>query len=151
MDGGGNLYGVGGYAFELSPEAGGKWKERILHCFPSFRNDGSGPFAGLILDAAGNLHGTTEMGGGSRNCGGGCGTAFELSPTSDGRWKEHILHSFSGFRGDGTFPGVGALAMDSAGILYGTTGGGGTGQGQCGGTVFQLTPKANGRWTEAVL
>jgi uncharacterized repeat protein (TIGR03803 family) len=147
MDGPGNLYGIGGCAFELSPEAGGKWKEHILHCFPAFNGDGWGILERPILDAAGNVYGTTQHGGGSKNCGGGCGTVFELSPTSGGKWKEHILHRF-GSSGDGAFPGVGALVLDSAGNVYGTTQiGGPAGYG----TVFKLTPMANGGWKETIL
>jgi uncharacterized repeat protein (TIGR03803 family) len=115
----GNLYGAEGCNFELS---GRRWKESILHCFPAFQGDGSGVFAGLVQDGSGNLYGTTEMGGSNR-CGGGCGTVYELSPTSDGKWKETILHRFQAY-GDGSTPGTGALALDSIGNLYGAIGGG---------------------------
>jgi uncharacterized repeat protein (TIGR03803 family) len=147
MDGSGNLYGIGGCAFELSPQVGGKWKEQILHCFPAFNGDGYGILERPILDATGNLYGTTQHGGGSKNCDGGCGTVFELSPTSGGKWKEHILHRF-GSSGDGAFPGVGALVLDSAGNVYGTTQiGGPAGYG----TVFKLARTANGGWEETIL
>jgi len=63
---------------------------------------------GVIRDAAGNLYGTTLLGGGIKtgNCGissPGCGTAFELSPGVDGRSTETILHSF-GRGADGQEP-----------------------------------------------
>ncbi len=56
---------------------------------PSFqgRNDGSFPSGGLIFDSSGNLYGTTQDGGGSQACNNssdGCGTVFELSPSSNG-------------------------------------------------------------------
>jgi len=144
MDNAGNLFGTASAAFELSPSADG-WKETLLHDFAGQHGDGSGAYAGVILDAAGNVYGTTEMGGNPR-CGGGCGTVYELQPTSGG-WKEHILHDF-GAIGDGAVPGVGALILDSAGNLYGTTGGGGaTGYG----TVFKLTPQPDGHWKETIL
>jgi uncharacterized repeat protein (TIGR03803 family) len=144
MDKAGNMFGTGYAAFELSPGFEG-WKEVALHDFTCRNADGCEPLAGVILDAAGNVYGTTEMGGNPR-CGGGCGTVYELQPTSGG-WKEHILHDF-GAIGDGAVPGVGALTLDSAGNLYGTTGGGGaTGYG----TVFKLTPQPDGHWKETIL
>ena len=148
MDAAGNLYGTGGAAFELSPPTGpGKWTETVLHRFTGRNGDGAGPFAGVILDTAGNLYGTTEEGG--KGCAPpGCGIVYELQPMPDGSWKEQILHDFPAFTGDGEFPGVGALTMDGAGNIYGTTDiGGARGYG----TVFELTPEGNGGWREAIL
>ncbi len=147
MDKAGNLFGTAHAAFELSLGADG-WKETVLHDFTGQHGDGSVPFAGVILDAAGNVYGTTEHGGGGGRCGGGCGTAFELQRRTNGKWKETILHSFGILNGDGAFPGVGALAIDGYGNLYGTTSiGGSTGNG----TVFRLTPGSDGYWKEAVV
>jgi uncharacterized repeat protein (TIGR03803 family) len=143
MDKTGNLYGATYSAFELSPRSDG-WKATALHSFTGKHGDGSGPFAGVILDSAGNLYGTTEQGGTSKNCGGGCGTAYELRHMPDGKWKEIILHSFGSFNGDGVFPGAGALILDGTGSLYGTTGGLNSG------TVYKLTPETN-RWKETIL
>jgi uncharacterized repeat protein (TIGR03803 family) len=146
MDESGNLYGATYSAFRLSPGSGG-WRAAVLHNFTGRHGDGGGPFAAPILDSAGNLYGTTEHGGTSKNCGAGCGTVYQLRPLSGGKWKETILHSF-GSSADGAFPGVGALTMDSSGIFYGTTDvGGPAGYG----TVFKLTPQANGRWKETIL
>jgi uncharacterized repeat protein (TIGR03803 family) len=146
MDPAGNLYGTAGSAFELSPGSYG-WTVTVLHDFFGQHGDGYGPFAGVILDSPGNLYGTTEHGGGSKNCGGGCGTAYELRHMPDGTWKEAILHRFGSF-GDGAFPGVGALVLDKSGNVYGTTDiGGPAGYG----TVFKLTHQANGRWKETIL
>jgi uncharacterized repeat protein (TIGR03803 family) len=142
----GNLYGVGGWAFELSPGSQG-WREILLHSFDCQHGDGCGVLDHPILDAAGNLYGTTEHGGTSKNCGGGCGTVFELQHMPDGKWKETILHSF-GSLGDGAFPGVGALILDSGGNLYGTTD---IGRPNGYGTVFKLTLGSSGRWTETIL
>jgi uncharacterized repeat protein (TIGR03803 family) len=50
-----------------------KWNERVLHDFNG--TDGSRPYASLIFDAAGNLYGTTELGGPY-----GYGSVFELTP-----------------------------------------------------------------------
>jgi uncharacterized repeat protein (TIGR03803 family) len=146
MDGVGNLYGTAGSAFDLSPGRK-RWTETILHSFTCQHGDGCGPFAGLILDATGNLYGTTEHGGTSKNCGSGCGIAYELRHMPDGTWKETILHSF-GNSGDGAFPGVGALVFDKSGNVYGTTDiGGPNGYG----TVFKLTSGSDGRWKETIL
>jgi uncharacterized repeat protein (TIGR03803 family) len=145
MNPAGNLFGTANAAFELSP-IGHDWKETLLHDFTGQNGDGFGPYAGVILDAAGNVYGTTEAGGGSNKCGGGCGTVYQLSPTSDGKWKETILHRFQA-DWDGTYPGVGALILDSAGNLYGTADGGVTGYG----VVFRLSPSSDGHWKETIL
>jgi uncharacterized repeat protein (TIGR03803 family) len=147
FDAAGNLYGTtfaagaygGGTVFELTPKAGGGWAEKVLHQFGKGK-DGSGSEAGLILDASGNLYGTTFAGGAY-----GGGTVFELLPETGRAWKEHILHSF-GNGEDGINPEAGVI-FDAAGNLYGTTYVGGFGVG----TVFELTPKTSGGWTEEIL
>ena len=70
LDHAGNLYGTtlgggsknDGTIYELSRGANG-WREKILHSFVGGSNDGSEPFAGIVLDSAGNIYGTTEVGG----------------------------------------------------------------------------------------
>src|ERR1700728_5429513 len=79
---------------------------------------GNNLYAGLILDAAGNLYGAAEAGGRY-----GFGTVFELSPASGGAWTETGLYNFKGGQ-DGASPHA-TLVWDSAGNLYGTTVGGG--------------------------
>jgi uncharacterized repeat protein (TIGR03803 family) len=144
FDSAGNLFGTtvrggindtgDGTVFELSP-AGGSWTETIIHNFDC-HTDGCAPNAGLVFDAAGNLHGTTTNGGaGSCPYGNGCGTVFELSPQSGGSWTETALHSF-GAGAYGAIP-FSNLILDAAGDLYGTTSKGGTSQY---GTVFEITP-----------
>jgi uncharacterized repeat protein (TIGR03803 family) len=136
LDAEGNLYGTTAYGgphfmgdvFELSPSAGGTWTETVLHTFA--KGDGNTPDAGVILDSAGNLYGTTFMGGKAN-----AGTVYELSRSS-GTWTEKILHNFQAANGDGTSPLAG-LVMDSKGYLYGTTTNGGVG---AYGTVFQVKP-----------
>ena len=146
MDKKGNLFGTADTAFELSHGTDG-WKENALHDFTGKDGDGSGPFAGLTLDHSGNPYGITEQGGGG-GCGGGCGISFELHRKADGKWAETITHTFGIQNGDGESPGVGALAIDASGSLYGTTAGGGsTGYG----TVFRVTPGSNGHWKETIL
>ena len=90
----------------------------------------------MVRDKAGNLYGTTGMGGGS-GCDQGCGTVFKLAP--DG--TETILYAFSDI-GDGWGPG--SLLADKAGNFYGIAGGGmtscpGSGGSGCG-LVFKLAP-----------
>jgi len=152
FDTAGNLYGItnlggihdSGTAFQLSPNSNGTWTERVLHSFGGNNGDGSVPFAGLIIDSAGNLYGTTEFGG-IYYAG---GTVFELSPNGSGGWTEKVLHSFNYFSGTDGYNPMGVLLRDSAGNLYGTTTLGGI-HGY--GTVFQLTPRANGTYSEQVL
>jgi uncharacterized repeat protein (TIGR03803 family) len=155
-DSAGNRYGTtgaggsydGGAVFELSPNGSGGWTEKLLYSFKTFGGDGTSPsYGNLILDSHGNLYGTTTGGGGSANCGPyGCGTVFELSPGQGGSWTEAVLHNF-GTGTDGYQPDAG-LIFDSAGNLYGTTGSGGA---NGAGTVFEMSPRQGGGWTETVL
>ncbi len=157
MDSAGNLYstsyeggihldpcgGVGcGTVFELSPQEGGGWTEKVLHSFNLNGTDGDEPYAGLIIDTAGNLYGTTIAGGIHNN-----GTVFELSPREGGGWLETVLHSFNLNGTDGAVP-YASLILDAAGNLYGTTYDGGI---HAAGAAFELTPKEGGGWTEKVL
>ena len=152
FDAAGNLYGTthqggtygAGTVFELMPGAGGTWTEQVLHSF-SDGADGGDPEAGLILDTAGNLYGTTATGGTYRD-----GTVFELTPAADGSWTEQVLYTFCSQANctDGANP-VAGLIFDAAGNLYGTTTGGGTSVYY--GTAFELTPAGGGTWTEKVL
>jgi uncharacterized repeat protein (TIGR03803 family) len=117
--------------------------EQVLY---SFRNgaDGGGPFGPVVFDAAGNLYGTTQGGGGPY----GWGTVFRLSPGANGAWTETILYRFSDKDAlRGAYPMAG-LVFDSSGNLYGTTSWGGAwGYG----TVFKLTPGSDDQWTEQLL
>lgn len=145
LDQAGNLYGttqfggpqIGGVVFELTPSPGG-WSENILYTFP-YGFKGGEPYAGVVMDSAGNLYGTSSRGGLSD-----VGTVYELSPTSNG-WTETVLHGF-GSGNDGRVP-YGGLIFDQAGNLYGATALGGT---LSGGVVYELSPSSNG-WTYKVL
>jgi uncharacterized repeat protein (TIGR03803 family) len=70
---------------------------------------------------------------------------FQLTPNSNGKWKETVLHTFAGGK-DGATPFD--LVLDPAGNLYSTTNSGGT---QGNGTAFQLSPSAAGDWKKTVL
>jgi uncharacterized repeat protein (TIGR03803 family) len=134
MDASGNLYGTtqfrgangGGTVFQLTP--GGI--ETALYSFCSQSNcaDGARPQAGLIMDAQGNLYGTTYLGGAN-----GKGTVFEVSASG----VETVLYSFCSQANctDGSQPHA-ELLMDVKGNIYGTTVNGGA-QGK--GTVFEVS------------
>jgi uncharacterized repeat protein (TIGR03803 family) len=164
FDASGNLYGTTsqggtfgqGTVFKLTPISGGTWKETIIHEFEGYPGDGADPVASLIFDKAGNLYGTSVIGGSSDLCGDqynttGCGTVFELSPTSGGNWTERVIHNFQG-ASDGCAP-FANVVIDAAGNLYGTTISNGGNQSNCGGdgTVFELAPGSGGTWTESIV
>jgi uncharacterized repeat protein (TIGR03803 family) len=135
-----------GLVFKLTPNADGSWTQSTLYSFCSIRRDricldGNTPSAALIFDQAGNLYGTTILGG-ALHC--GCGVVFELTPNSNGTWKETVLYGFKGHN-DGGLPEAG-LTFDQTGNLYGTT----LGSRQPG-DVFELIPNADGTWAEKTL
>ena len=84
FDAKGNLYGTtsndgvtyhAGTVFELTPASGGNWNASVLYSFKGSGNgDGDSPYCGLIFDAAGNIYGTTELGGAKDE-----GTVFKLT------------------------------------------------------------------------
>jgi uncharacterized repeat protein (TIGR03803 family) len=138
MDAAGSLYGTtnnggaagAGVVYKL--DTGGH--ETVLHTFSCLgcpADDGRSPNGGVILDAAGNLYGTTHGGGSA-----GFGTVYKLDPVG----HETVLYSFTN-GADGAYPTAGVI-MDSAGNLYGTTTYGGTpgfyGRGR--GVVYKLEP-----------
>jgi uncharacterized repeat protein (TIGR03803 family) len=152
---GGNLSPCGGYGcgvvFKLAPNSDGTWTESVLHTFCSLGGcrDGEKPTAGVIFDGAGNLYGTTELGGNPTQCGGtGCGLVYQLTPGSGGSWTESVLHSFCSLSGCGGINPLGGVILDQGGNLYGTAVLGGKGHE---GVVFQLTPQSGGSWNEKVL
>jgi uncharacterized repeat protein (TIGR03803 family) len=134
----------GGVVFRLTPKQDGSWRESVLHSFCSRSNcsDGLLSSANLVLDDTGSLYGTTERGGDSSK---DFGVVFKLTPQSNGRWTEMVLHVFEG--NDGASP-IAGLIFDQTGNLYGTTRGGGQ---PGGGVVFRLSPNQDGSWTEQVL
>jgi uncharacterized repeat protein (TIGR03803 family) len=137
-DASGNLYGTAveggpkgyGTVFKLSPLG----KETTLYSFPGNSTDGMSPEAGLVRDSAGNLYGTTLLGGRMSQCiGNGCGVAFKLSPTG----AETVLHRFSEAAKDGCEPSA-ALIRGPAGNLYGATTFCGSSSGL--GSLFKIVP-----------
>lgn len=165
MDANGNLYGttVGGGAnnrgtvFELTP-SGDTYQETVLYNFCSVGGsnctDGQGPFAGVVMDANGDLFGTTNTGGANQINDTGAGVVFELIPNdTKTAYTENVIYNFCSQSSsqsctDGLTPYAGLL-MDQYGDLFGTTAGGGTGSG---GVVYELTPNEAGTvYTETVL
>lgn len=115
-DSAGNGYGTtrfggmaGGYGTVFKLDHNGKGT--LLHSFHG-TPDGEDPEAGLIIDSAGNLYGTTIYGGEA----GGYGTVFRVNSQTG---KLNLVHSFAGTP-DGEDP-YAQLAWDSAGNIYGTT------------------------------
>jgi uncharacterized repeat protein (TIGR03803 family) len=153
-DSAGNLYGTTdsggasshGTVFELV-NSSGSYTFKSLYSFGVSLSDGWYPLAGLIIDASGNLYGTTEGGGDLTQCSGfGCGTVFELvnSPTG---YTHKVLYGFQGSDGTVGQGPAGGLIMDTSGNLYGTTQGGGSFDY---GTVFELV-NSSGNYSEKVL
>ncbi len=130
----GNLFGttvIGGQdnlgsVWELTNVPGVGWVETILYSFQN-AGDGQWPWAGLVMDQAGNLYGATSGSGGP-----GSGTIFELSPSGN-TWTFNVIRS-------GVCSPRTTLALDAAGSLYGTTPCGGVPQK---GNVFRLTKTGN--------
>jgi hypothetical protein len=165
MDAAGNLFGNtaaggdtgNGVVFELNPPppAASSWTYTVLHSFcPAGAPpcaDGEQPLSTVVLDAAGNVYGTTIFGG--RQCrsaplqGSTCGVVYEIVPNGTNS-VETVLHKFCAKENcsDGAFP-AGGLAIDAAGNLYGTTE---TGDSNAGadpsgpGVLFVLEPLAGG-------
>jgi len=131
-DAAGNLYGTTsqggtsglGVVFKLTPTG----KETVLHSFTGGA-DGVYPYGGLFRDAAGNLYGTTEIGGTAND-----GIVFKISKTG----KETVLHSFTGAANDGGEPVYSGFYMDAKGNLYSVASHGGT-SGE--GVLYKLSPR----------
>jgi len=124
-DSAGNLYGTtyaagkygGGVVFKLNPNGHGT----VLHNFSTgaaaAATNGANPAGGLVMDAAGNLYGTTANGGDlqcSLNHPDGCGTVFRLDSTN----RLTVLQRFNGGY-DGADP-TQSLLLDASGRLFGT-------------------------------
>ncbi len=156
FDSKGNLWGTtadggtgqdlegGGTVFELVPQGGGGWTEKVIYNFGGGSPQGYLITGGVVLDSAGNVYGVAHSGG---NGYGLDGTLFELSPGTGGTWTFNVLHSFGAYGTDGINPNA-TLIFDAAGNLFGTTyAGGANGYG----TVFEMSPQTGGGWIESVV
>jgi autotransporter passenger strand-loop-strand repeat protein/uncharacterized repeat protein (TIGR03803 family) len=150
LDAAGNLIGTAafggtnfsGTVFEIAKTSTGYASATTIASFPT--NASNAPFFpvdNLIIDAAGNLFGTTEFGGIGTDAGGsGYGTVFEIAKTANGYASAPTILAQFQLPTTGVYP-TGNLVMDSAGNLLGTTSqGGGNGKG----TVFEIAKTANG-------
>lgn len=116
----------GGAVVELQRSSG--WSFNLVYAFTS--NNGRNTSGTLVMDAAGNLYGTSGAGGMW-----GVGAVFKLTPTANG-WTYSTLHDFTPNGSDGFRP-VGGVVMDAAGNLYGTSSAAGAGGV---GVVWEITP-----------
>jgi uncharacterized repeat protein (TIGR03803 family) len=104
---------------------------QMIHRF-SGGDDGAAPHAGLTMDAAGRLYGTTSYGGTANH-----GTVFRLTRAGSG-WVLNTIYDFQG-GSDGANPDS-RVIFGPDGTLYGTTPSGGAHEL---GTVFNLQPPAS--------
>jgi uncharacterized repeat protein (TIGR03803 family) len=107
----GGINGLEGVGVVYKLDTAGNYT--VLHSFTGGA-DGANPYTGVIRDPAGNLYGTTGVGGAAN-----AGVVFKV----DTAGQETVLYSFTGLA-DGGNPN--ALTLDPAGNLYGTTYDGGT-------------------------
>lgn len=114
----------------------------VIYSF-SGEDDGEYTDTDVEMDEAGNLYGTSVLGGDF-----GGGTVWQLSPVGGG-WVHTVLYSFTG-GADGGEPYKG-VSLDGAGNLYGTavTGGSGSCEGGCG-VTYKLI-KSGDTWTQSVI
>jgi hypothetical protein len=140
----GNLFGATGSndnygaVYELSPGTGGTWTEKVIY---QFNNQAYEPGAHLAFDSQGNLYGSLIQ---TFN---GNGAVFQLSPQSDGTWKETLIHSFTRTNGDGATPD-GGVVIDAKGNIYGATSVAGLSNY---GIVYELSPNGSGGFSESIL
>jgi len=163
MDANGNIFGSAefggnpacndgcGVVFELTPNSNGTWTESVLYTFAGAPGDGAFP-GPLTPDGKGNIFGTTAYGGDGTNSvcletnPVGCGTLFELSPSSGGGYTETVLHDYNSVL-DGNNPG-GPLLIDGGGNLYVASAFGGVGSA---GVVLEFTLGTDGIWQYTTL
>jgi uncharacterized repeat protein (TIGR03803 family) len=138
MDTAGDLLGVTNASgdgtqtvFELS-QSGGVWTEQIIYIPGGYPNNNH---AGLTMDSAGNIFGTTLS------------TVFELAANGAGGWDPSVIHTFTGYPDDGS-DAQSAPVIGPDGNLYGTTTSGGK---YNYGAVYRLGPGKNGEWTEKIV
>jgi uncharacterized repeat protein (TIGR03803 family) len=125
-----------GTAYKLIPH-NNRERETTLYAFCQLSNcsDGASPRAGVTLDSAGNVFGTTSNGGSDWDK---AGTVYQLSSGGG----ETVLYQFcpAGNCPDGAYP-LAPLLL-SAGTLTGTTSSGGANETGQDGTIFSVD--ANG-------
>jgi uncharacterized repeat protein (TIGR03803 family) len=140
FDNTGNVYGTtfagggNGNVYKLTPGTGGAWTRTILYSFSA--SGPNHPLAGIVFDSAGNIYGSTTLGGIHND-----GNVFELVSLGNGSYKFKVLQPFNGENG---YQPYGSLILDSAGYVYGTTSlGGSSGNG----VVFEMNANATATTT----
>lgn len=164
VDNAGNLYLISevgsancGSVVKFAPSRSGDYTKTRIY---NFKGGTDGCVGGtsltfppsLLMDQAGNLWGTTQLGGGGEtdnfSCVNGCGTAFKLTPKPDGSWKETVVHRYPQRHGrDGVNPAI--HQIDSKENLYGVTISGPCNG--CAGLVFRLSPAKGGTFPETII
>jgi uncharacterized repeat protein (TIGR03803 family) len=152
MDKTGNLFGVTGIGgnqlsdgtvFELSPPAvtDNPWTETIIHRFRG-TPDGKTPLGHLIMTPNGALAGTTLHGGAEDE-----GTLYMFAHgTTQGTWRETILHNFGSVPDDVVTPDLGLFSAPEG--FYGADQGGANNTG----AIYLLARGTNGSaWTQNIL
>jgi uncharacterized repeat protein (TIGR03803 family) len=122
--------GLPGAVFRLEPNSNGVWTETLLHTFGK-RGDGAFPWSDLVPDDAGNLYGTTYVGGNAGN-----GVIYKLAQNANGDWTESVFFSFN-YR-DGANPADNPVTFDASGNLFVATDSGGLRSGY--GVVLEIGP-----------
>ncbi len=154
FDSAGNMYGTTSYGgtvqcpnssngcgtiYELVRN-GASWSAVVLYSFTG-GSDGSIPYAGLVMDVAGNLYGATYYSEAFE----GYGAIVELVKNGTS-WTERTLYNFTG-GSDGGNP-YSSLIFDSAGNLFG--GSSSANGGTLDGVAFELSPSGN-NWNYSVI
>jgi uncharacterized repeat protein (TIGR03803 family) len=149
FDSAGNLYGTTqsggadawGVVFKLT-RSGGNWSESVLHSFDGI-SDGLNPETSVLIDAAGNIFGTTDGGLGQGQT--PWGTVWELTPSGSGYTVQN-LHVFNGGPGDGGSSHTGLIPDGHGNYFSASTHGGSNSVG----AVFELSPAGNS-WNFSML
>ena len=154
IDSAGDLFGTTyagganntGVVYEIPKTAGGYGTEVVLASFAAAGANATGAQAdaGVSLDSAGNLYGTTYSGGANDT-----GVVYEIPKTAGGYGTEVVLASFgvTGANATGGYP-LSGVTLDAAGNLYGATDFGGANDT---GVVYEIPKTAGGYGTEVVL
>jgi len=121
-----------GTVFQVQRTAGG-WKEQVIHTFTNLFADGGYPAGTLAIDDAGNLFGSSSIGGTN-----GYGTVFAMRRNGTGGWTENILHNFcSDYNCADGNAAAGGVTLANGGLAGTAQYGGGNGYY---GSFFELKP-----------
>ncbi len=141
FDASGNFYGTTARTiFEMTPQTGGTWAEDNIYSTVGIQNVEGSP----VFGPGGNIYSVTQGVIGQN-------LVFELTPSTGGTWTETTLYTFPDTTTHGYQP-YGAPTFDSAGNIFSTAySGGAYGDANSGGTVYELSPKAGGGWSQRVI